>query len=101
MSHSDFQPFIEEPDAERGTSERSAAVFDFGWLSVGQVGRGPVTWPMTFAEAEPELKQAWDVHQASQSAPLPWESARASARDAWERVQAALLDGSQPKSSAR
>ena len=77
-----------------------AAAFEFGWQSFMQYGRDAATRPKAFEQAEAQLEQLWRSQQTPQNC-QPWESARQAARDAWDQVQAALLDGSQPKSSAR
>jgi len=81
-----------------------AAAFAFGWQSYLQRGQAAATAPMAFEplpfeKAEPELVGNWQAMQAANKQTLPWEQAREAARDAWNRVQEALLDGS-PKPSA-
>jgi len=81
-----------------------AAAFAFGWQSYLQRGQSAVTTPparepLQFEKAEPELVSNWLAIQAANKQTLPWEQAREAARDAWNRVQEALLDGS-PKPSA-
>jgi hypothetical protein len=77
-----------------------AAAIEFGWQSYLQHGRSTATELLPFERVEPKLKEAWRTRQVSKQACQPWESAREAARDAWERVQDALLEGS-PKPSAR
>jgi hypothetical protein len=54
-----------------------------------------------FESMEAELQRQWESRQASKQVHMPWQAARAAARDAWNQVQDALADGSETKASAR
>jgi len=96
-----------ESAAENSPTEiddRSVAGFEFGWRNSLQFGRAPAGSgfsPVTFENAEPELRRLWDTRQSGRKEQQPWEAAREAARDAWSQVQNALADGSEPKPSAR
>lgn len=76
------------------------AAFEFGWQSYLQHGQSTASGPLPFEKAEPELARSWQSSQASKKESLPWEKAREAARDAWTRVQDAMVDGA-AKPSAR
>lgn len=78
-----------------------AEAFEFGWQSFLQHGRDAVIAPVAFESFEPSLREAWLAKESLKREPMPWELAREAAQNAWDRVQDALVDGSQPKSSAR
>ena len=75
-----------------------AAAFQFGWQSYLQYGRNAASEPLAFEKAEPQLEQRWGAGGEKRQ---PWQAARDAARDAWNQVQEALADGSQPKTGAR
>ena len=77
------------------------AAFELGWQSYVQHERSAATERIGFEIVERELEQMWNLHRALGRNRLPWEKARESARDAWEQVQASLMDGPEPKVSAR
>src|SRR5262245_45415902 len=94
------------PQVERtaASSESRAAAFEFGWqcyLRCLQGDRTGATAAAPFESIEAELERQWVAHQTSKQEHAPWHEAREAARDAWNQVQDALLDGSQAKASAR
>jgi len=68
------------------------AAFDLGWQGYLQRGRQQAT-AVSFENVEPELAQLWRLKEALQSQRLPWEEAKETARDAWDRVRDALAGG--------
>jgi len=66
------------------------AAFDLGWQGYLQRGRQQATPELTFEAVEPELAQLWRLKEALQPQRLPWEEAKETARDAWDRVRDAL-----------
>jgi len=66
------------------------AAFDLGWQGYLQHGRQQATPEVTFENVEPELAQLWRLKEALQPQRLPWEEAKDTARDAWDRVRDAL-----------
>jgi hypothetical protein len=78
-------------DSARVAAQRAA--FDLGWQGYLQRGRSQATAPATFESIEPELAQLWRLKHAMQPERLPWEEAKETARDAWNRVHEALTGG--------
>jgi hypothetical protein len=66
------------------------AAFDLGWQGYLQRGCQQATSEVTFENVEPELAQLWRLKEALQPQRLPWEEAKDTARDAWDRVRDAL-----------
>jgi len=63
--------------------------FEFGWQSYLKYGREAVATRVRFDDVEPHLAREW--RGTPQSEELPWELAQDAARDAWDRVQQALI----------
>jgi hypothetical protein len=90
-----------EDGRDQQTEEKlRQAAYDFGWQSYLQHGRSPSKEPVTFDAVEAELARHWLRYQES-GARQPWQEAREAAREAWDQVQDAMLDGTSSKSSAR
>lgn len=66
------------------------AAFNLGWQGYLQHGRQQATPEVMFENVEPELAQLWRLKEALQPQRLPWEEAKETARDAWDRVRDAL-----------
>ena len=92
-----------EPKNNDLADETRNSAFEFGWQSYLQLGRTEAMPAVTFESVEAELERRWSARQApnQNEARTPWQTARAAARDAWNQVQNALVDGTQAKPGAR
>ena len=70
--------------------------FDFGRRTALQYGRDRST-PLEFDAHEPQLAQEWSKQRDPGVAELPWQQARAAAREAWNQVQDAIVGDKQAK----
>lgn len=83
--------------ADKSADEIYSVAYEFGWRNRLPYDAQQVKPPVSFESVEVELKERWSKRQSSVEKQLPWETARAAARDAWDRVFDALAEDSRPK----
>jgi hypothetical protein len=87
-----------QPSAgERNGEEMRSAAYEFGWQSRLQYGSVAATQDATFEKVEPELEKLWSLRQATKGSRMPWQTARETARDAWNQVYDAIAGDSSAK----